>query len=151
MQGVTWVGVHEMNADHARSFDKVTKQESFDKLDVKTIEAKVRAIDWNVTARMGELYVKRFIEERELTLLLMVDVSGSQDFGSVQQFKREAMAEMAALLAMAANRNNDKVGLLLFSDRVEKYIPPRKGRRHILRRPDPHQVPLRSPDLSSAP
>jgi uncharacterized protein (DUF58 family) len=93
----------------------------------------VRSIDWNVTARMGELYVKRFIEERELTVLLMVDVSGSQDFGSVGRFKREAVAEMAALLAFAASRNNDKVGLLLFTDQVEKYIPPRKGRRHILR------------------
>ena len=93
----------------------------------------VRVVDWNVTARMGELYVKRFIEERELTVLLMVDVSGSQDFGSVGRFKREAVAEMAALLAFAASRNNDKVGLLLFTDRVEKYFPPRKGRRHILR------------------
>jgi uncharacterized protein (DUF58 family) len=93
----------------------------------------IRSVDWNVTARMGELYVKRFIEERELTVLLMVDVSGSQDFGSIGRFKREAVAEMAALLAFAASRNNDKVGLLLFSDRVEKYFPPRKGRRHILR------------------
>ena len=93
----------------------------------------VRAVDWNVTARMGELYIKRFIEERELTVLLMVDVSGSQDFGSVGRFKREAVAEMAALLAFAASRNNDKVGLLLFTDRVEKYFPPRKGRRHIQR------------------
>ena len=93
----------------------------------------VRAVDWNVTARMGELYVKRFIEERELTVLLMVDVSGSQDFGSVGRFKREAVAEMAALLVFAASRNNDKVGLLLFTDQVEKYFPPRKGRRHILR------------------
>ena len=93
----------------------------------------VRAVDWNVTARMGELYVKRFVEERELTVLLMVDVSGSQDFGSVGRFKREAVAEMAALLAFAASRNNDKVGLLLFTDRVEKYYPPRKNRRHILR------------------
>jgi uncharacterized protein (DUF58 family) len=93
----------------------------------------VRAVDWNVTARMGELYVKRFVEERELTVLLMVDVSGSQDFGSVGRFKREAVAEMAALLAFAASRNNDKVGLLLFTDRVERYFPPRKGRRHILR------------------
>jgi uncharacterized protein (DUF58 family) len=93
----------------------------------------VRSVDWNVTARMGELYVKRFVEERELTVLLMVDVSGSQDFGSVGRFKREAVAEIAAMLAFAASRNNDKVGLLLFTDHVEKYIPPRKGRRHILR------------------
>ena len=93
----------------------------------------VRSVDWNVTARMGELYVKRFVEERELLVLLMVDVSGSQDFGSVGRFKREAVAEMAALLAFAASRNNDRIGLLLFTDRVEKYIPPRKGRRHVLR------------------
>lgn len=93
----------------------------------------VRTVDWNVTARMGELYVKRFIEERELTMLLMVDVSGSEDFGSVGQFKREAVTELAALLAFAANRNNDRVGLLLFTDRVEKFIAPRKGRKHILR------------------
>ena len=105
-------------------FDEVRPYQSGDE---------VRVVDWNVTARMGELYVKRFIEERELTVLLMVDVSGSQDFGSVGRFKREAVAEMAALLAFAASRNNDKVGLLLFSDRVEKYFPPRKGRRHILR------------------
>ena len=93
----------------------------------------LRTVNWNVTARMGELYVKRFIEERELTVVLMVDVSGSQDFGSIGRFKREAVAEMAALLAFAASRNNDRVGLLMFSDHVEKYIPPRKGRRHVLR------------------
>jgi len=93
----------------------------------------VRSVDWNVTARMGELYVKRFVEERELTMLLVVDASASNDFGTQNQFKRDAAIEMAAMLAFAAVRNNDKVGLLLFTDRVEKFIPPRKGRRHILR------------------
>lgn len=93
----------------------------------------VRSVDWNVTARTGELYVKRFVEERELTMLIVMDASASQDFGTVGEFKREAAAEMAALLAFAANSNNDKVGLLIFTDRIEKFIPPRKGRKHILR------------------
>jgi uncharacterized protein (DUF58 family) len=126
---------HKVEDLFAGSYLSVFKGRGIEFDEVRPYQAgdDVRTVDWNVTARMGELYVKRFIEERELTLLLMVDVSGSQDFGSVQQFKREATAEMAALLAMAANRNNDKVGLLLFSDRVEQYIPPRKGRKHMLR------------------
>lgn len=93
----------------------------------------VRSVDWNVTARTGELYVKRFVEERELTMLIVMDASASQDFGTAGEFKREAAAEMAALLAFAANSNNDKVGLLIFTDRIEKFLPPRKGRKHILR------------------
>ena len=93
----------------------------------------VRAIDWNVTARTGELYVKRFVEERELTLMLVVDASASQDFGTRGRFKREAAVEVAATLAFAAVANNDKVGLLVFTDRVELLIPPRKGRKHVLR------------------
>ena len=93
----------------------------------------VRAIDWNVTARFNHPFVKKFVEERELTLLLVVDVSGSGRFGSTDQSKRELAAEVASLLAFSAIRNNHKVGLLLFSDEVEKYIPPRKGRRHVLR------------------
>lgn len=93
----------------------------------------VRIIDWNVSARMGETYVKLFEEEREQTLLLMVDVSGSEDFGSTGQAKREIAAELCAVLGFSAIRNNDKVGLLLFSDRVERFVPPRKGRRHVLR------------------
>ena len=126
---------HKVEDLFAGSYLSVFKGRGIEFDEVRPYQAgdDVRTVDWNVTARMGELYVKRFIEERELTLLLMVDVSGSQDFGSVQQFKREAVAEMAALLAMAANRNNDKVGLLLFSDRVEMYLPPRKGRKHMLR------------------
>jgi uncharacterized protein (DUF58 family) len=93
----------------------------------------IRSIDWNVTARMGQPYVKRFVEERELTVMLLVDASGSGDFGSVNRFKRELSAELAAVLSFSATTNKDKVGLLIFTDRVELYIPPRKGRRHVLR------------------
>lgn len=93
----------------------------------------VRAIDWNVTARMNHPFVKKFVEERELTLMLLVDLSGSGLFGSVEQSKRELAAEIASVLAFSAIRNNDKVGLILFTDDVEKFIPPGKGRRHVLR------------------
>jgi uncharacterized protein (DUF58 family) len=93
----------------------------------------VRTIDWNVTARMNHPFIKKFVEERELTLMLVVDVSGSGLFGSRAQSKRELAAEIASVLAFSAIRNNDKVGLLLFSDEVEKFIPPRKGRGHVLR------------------
>lgn len=93
----------------------------------------IRSIDWNVTARMDKPFVKKFTEERELTVLLMVDVSASGDFGSVSLSKRELAAEVAAILAFSAINNNDKVGLVLFTDRIELYIPPKKGRQHILR------------------
>jgi uncharacterized protein (DUF58 family) len=93
----------------------------------------IRAIDWNVTARLGTAFVKKFTEERELTVVLVVDVSASGNFGSVEQSKRELAAEVACVLAFSAIRNNDKVGLLLFSDRVELFIPPKKGRSHTLR------------------
>jgi uncharacterized protein (DUF58 family) len=93
----------------------------------------VRTIDWNVTARMNHPFIKKFVEERELTLMLLVDVSGSGLFGSRAQSKRELAAEIASVLAFSAIRNNDKVGLLLFTDEVEKFIPPRKGRGHVLR------------------
>lgn len=93
----------------------------------------VRSIDWNVTARTGDPYVKLFTEERELTILLMIDVSASADFGSVADSKRELAAEAAGVLAASAIRNRDKVGLVLFSEGVELYIPPAKGRTHILR------------------
>lgn len=93
----------------------------------------VRSIDWNVTARMNHPFVKKFVEERELTLMLVVDVSGSGLFGSGEQSKRELAAEIASVLAFSAIRNNDKVGLILFTDEVEKYMPPKKGRRHVLR------------------
>lgn len=93
----------------------------------------VRTIDWNVTARTGEAHVKLFTEERELTILLVIDVSASSDFGSVVDSKRELAAEAAGVLAASAIRNRDKVGLILFSDEVELYIPPGKGRMHIMR------------------
>ena len=93
----------------------------------------VRSIDWNVTARMHRPYVKRYIEERELTVMLAVDLSGSERFGTVRRFKSELATELGAVLAMTAVRNNDRVGLLLFSDRIEHVVPPRKGRRHALR------------------
>ena len=93
----------------------------------------VRSIDWNVTARTGEPFVKRYVEERQLTLMLMADVSASQDFGSAERSKREVTAELCALLAFSATRNDDKVGLTLFHSDVETYIPPRKGQRHALR------------------
>ncbi len=93
----------------------------------------VRSIDWKVTARMGRPYVKKFVEERELMVLLCVDASGSSHFGTKNQLKIEQAALIAATLAFSAVRNNDKVGLLFFTDRVEKYIPPKKGRFHVLR------------------
>ena len=92
----------------------------------------VRDIDWNVTARFHRPYVKVYEEERELTVMLLVDLSGSLDFGSVQQTKRDLVTEIASTLAFSAIQNNDKIGVIFFSDRVEKYIPPKKGRKHIL-------------------
>lgn len=93
----------------------------------------VRSIDWNVTARFGHPFVKKFREERELTVMLVVDVSASGQFGSVRQTKNELAAELAAVLAFSAIRNNDKVGLIMFTDEIELYVPPQKGRRHVLR------------------
>ncbi len=93
----------------------------------------IRTIDWNVTARTGDTFVKIFEEEREQTLLLVVDISGSSDFGSRDKFKREIAAEICAILGFSAIKNNDKVGLLLFSDQVELFVPPKSGRRHVLR------------------
>src|SRR5437867_2370949 len=93
----------------------------------------IRSIDWNVTARMGHPFIKRFIEERELTVMLLVDCSGSHQFGTRLQQKREVAAELAAVLAFSAISNNDKVGLVEFTDRVERFVPPRKGTRHVLR------------------
>lgn len=92
----------------------------------------VRDIDWNVTARFNKPYVKVFEEERELTVMLLIDVSGSLDFGTQRQMKRDMVTEIAATLAFSAIQNNDKIGVIFFSDRIEKYIPPKKGRKHIL-------------------
>ena len=93
----------------------------------------VRSIDWNVTARMRRPFVKRYVEERELTVMLAVDLSGSERFGTVRRFKSELATELGAVLAMSAVRNNDRVGVMLFTDRVEHVVPPAKGRRHVLR------------------
>jgi uncharacterized protein (DUF58 family) len=93
----------------------------------------IRTIDWNVTARMGHPFIKRYIEERELTVMLVVDCSASNQFGTLFQQKREVIAELAAVLAFSAISNNDKVGLIAFTDRVERFVPPRKGSRHVLR------------------
>ena len=93
----------------------------------------IRSIDWNVTARFNKPYIKIFDEERELTVMLLVDVSGSNEFGTRNRLKRELMTELAAVLAFSAIENNDKIGVIFFSDRVEKFIPPKKGKKHILR------------------
>ena len=105
----------------------------FDEVREYTPEDDVRDIDWNVSARMGAPYVKKYMEERELTVLLLVDVSASGAFGSAEKTKRRTAAELAALLAFSAGHNGDKVGLLMFSDRIELFVPPRSGRRHTLR------------------
>jgi uncharacterized protein (DUF58 family) len=93
----------------------------------------IRSIDWNVTARTGSPFVKVYEEERELTVVLVVDVSASGNFGTSERFKGEVAVELSAVLAFSAIKNNDKIGLILFSDRIEKFVPPRKGRRHVLR------------------
>ena len=93
----------------------------------------IRTIDWNVTSRTGQLHVKKYVEERELTVMLVVDASGSIQFGSEGRFKSEISAELAALFAFSAIKNNDRVGLIIFTDRVEKYLPPAKGKKHVLR------------------
>lgn len=105
----------------------------FDEVRAYTYGDDVRSIDWNVTARMGHPYIKRFAEERELTILFLVDVSGSQVFGSTQRSKAETAAEVACLLALSAVKNQDNVGLMLFSDRIRNFIPPKKGRKAVLR------------------
>jgi uncharacterized protein (DUF58 family) len=115
---------HSVFKGQGMNFDEVREYQPGDE---------VRSIDWNVTARMNHPFVKKFVEERELTLMLLVDLSGSGRFGSGDQSKRELAAEIASVLAFSAIRNNDKVGLILFTEGVEKFIPARKGRRHVLR------------------
>jgi uncharacterized protein (DUF58 family) len=105
----------------------------FDEVREYQIGDDIRAIDWNVTARTGVPYVKKFVEEREMTVMIMVDVSPSCQFATVQQAKSRLAAELAAVLAFSAIRNHDKIGLVMFTDKVEKFIPPRKGRAHVLR------------------
>ncbi len=105
----------------------------FDEVRLYTPGDEIRSIDWNVTARMGHPYVKRYVEERELTVMLLVDASASGDFASEGKFKRELAAELTGVLSFAATTNKDKVGLMIFTDQIELYIPPRKGRKHVLR------------------
>src|SRR6201997_140487 len=105
----------------------------FDEVREYTPGDEVRTIDWNVTARAGRPFVKKFTEERELTIFLVVDISASGNFGSGEMAKRDLAAEVASVLAFSAIRNSDKVGLVLYTDRIERYLPPKKGRRHVLR------------------
>jgi uncharacterized protein (DUF58 family) len=116
-------------------YRSVFKGQGMEFAEVREYQAgdEVRSIDWNVTARMQRPYVKRYIEERELTVMLAVDVSGSERFGTRRRFKSEVASELAAVLAMSAIRNNDRVGALLFTEQIEHVVPPRKGRRHALR------------------
>ena len=124
-----------MNSLFPGEYRSVFKGQGMEFAEVREYQAgdEVRSIDWNVTARMGKPYVKRYIEERELTVMLAVDLSGSERFGTRARFKSELASELAAVLAMSAIRNNDRVGAVLFTDRIEHVVPPRKGRRHALR------------------
>ncbi len=132
IQIYTW---REVNAIFAGQYESVFKGRGmqFDDVREYTPGDDVRSIDWNVTARTGKPYIKRFVEEREMTVLFAVDLSASGDFGTVNKMKNELAAEFCAVLAFAAAKNNDKVGLLIFTDRIELYIPPKKGSSHVLR------------------
>jgi len=124
-----------VNSVFAGEYRSVFKGQGMEFAEVREYQPgdEVRSIDWNVSARTGRMYVKRYVEERELTVMVAVDCSGSEYFGTARRFKQELAAEVAALLTMSAVRNNDRIGVLLFSDRVEHVVPPRKGRRHALR------------------
>jgi uncharacterized protein (DUF58 family) len=119
----------------AGSYHSAFKGQGIDFEEVREYQPgdEVRSIDWNVTAKMGFPFVKQYREERELTILLAIDISNSGVWGSNNRSKRERLAELGALLSFSANRNGDKVGLLLFSDKIEKYLPPAKGQKHVLR------------------
>jgi uncharacterized protein (DUF58 family) len=124
-----------VNSTFAGEYRSIFKGQGMEFAEVREYQPgdEVRSIDWNVTARMRRPFVKRYIEERELTLMLAVDISGSERYGTVRRFKSELATELAAVLTMSAVRNNDRVGALLFTDRVEHFVPPGKGRRHALR------------------
>jgi len=126
---------HMVNDVLAGQYESVFKGQGMEFEEVREYQPgdEVRSIDWNVTARMGRPFVKKFVEERELTVMLVLDASSSLQFGSIKQFKGELAAELCAVLAFSAIKNNDKVGLIIFTDRIEKYVPPKKGRRHVLR------------------
>jgi uncharacterized protein (DUF58 family) len=124
-----------VDASFAGQYESVFKGRGmqFDEVREYTPGDDIRTIDWNVTARTGRPYIKRFVEEREMTVVFAVDLSASSDFGTVNKMKNELAAEFCAVLAFTAAKNNDKVGLLIFTDRIELYIPPKKGMRHVLR------------------
>jgi len=124
-----------VNDSLAGSYHSVFKGRGMDFDEVREYSPgdEVRTIDWNVTARAGKTFVKKYTEERELTILLVVDISASGNFGSAALSKRDLAAELASVMAFSAIRNSDKVGLVLYTDRVERYLPPKKGRRHVLR------------------
>jgi len=124
-----------VDASFAGQYESVFKGRGmqFDEVREYTPGDDIRMIDWNVTARTGKPYIKRFVEEREMTVIFLVDLSASGEFGTVDKMKNELAAEFTAVLAFAAAKNNDKVGLLIFTDRIEMYIPPKKGSAHILR------------------
>jgi uncharacterized protein (DUF58 family) len=124
-----------VDASFAGQYESVFKGRgmAFDEVREYTPGDDIRTIDWNVTARTGRAYIKRFVEERELTVMFVVDLSASGDFGTVNKMKNELAAEFCAVLSFAAAKNNDKVGLLIFTDQIELYIPPKKGSSHVLR------------------
>ena len=124
-----------VNTTFAGEYESVFKGQgiTFDEVREYQVGDEIRTIDWNVTARMGQAYIKKYVEERELVMMVVVDMSASTSFGSITETKAEIAAEIAALLAFSAIKNNDKVGLICFTDTVEHYVAPRKGRRHVLR------------------
>ena len=124
-----------VNTIFAGEYQSVFKGQgiTFDEVREYQVGDEIRTIDWNVTARMGQAYIKKYVEERELVMMLVIDMSASIGFGSIAETKAEIAAEIAALLAFSAIKNNDKVGLICFTDTVEHFVPPRKGRRHVLR------------------
>ncbi|RKU39369.1 DUF58 domain-containing protein [Candidatus Poribacteria bacterium] len=124
-----------VNTVFAGEYESVFKGQgiTFDEVREYQVGDEIRTIDWNVTARMGQAYIKKYVEERELVMMLVVDMSASTGFGSIAETKAEIAAEIAALLAFSAIKNNDKVGLICFTDTVEHFVAPRKGRRHVLR------------------
>ena len=126
---------HLVNDLFAGQYHSVFKGRGMEFEEVREYQVgdEIRSIDWNVTARTGEPYVKLFVEERELTVMFLVDLSASGAFGSTRQIKNEVAAELCALLAFSAIKNNDKVGLIVFTDQVEMFIPPAKGTTHVLR------------------
>ena len=124
-----------VNTVFAGEYESVFKGQgiTFDEVREYQVGDEIRTIDWNVTARMGQAYIKKYVEERELVMMLIVDMSASTSFGSISETKAEIAAEIAALLAFSAIKNNDKVGLICFTDTVEHFVAPRKGKRHVLR------------------